>query len=536
MTDKVCISKVDETYIHIDAPRAILLELSDRFTFDVPNAAFIPSVKNKMWDGKIRLLNRNTQTLYLGLHSYVKQYCEENDVECHYLDPLDVESPFSIDEFKSMVAALKLSVTVDGVREQIEPHDFQQQAVIHAIQSGRSLLLSPTSSGKSLMIYLLLRYYLARTKGKILVIVPNTGLVKQLFDDISDYSELIPWNAEDNCHLLYDGGEKHTGKRIIISTWQALAVKQSIPPSLKGKMSTAQQKTWRKSAPYVLDQKYFDEVSAVIGDEAHMYAADECSAIMAKLRSAKYRFGTTGTLRDSKTNQMVLEGLFGSVYQTITTKELMDRKDVAQLTIKCLQLQYSDLERKEMRKKTYAEEMEFLQAHPGRNTFIRNLALSLPGNTLILFEKIDKHGKILHELIAAKIEPGRKLFYADGKTKTDDRNVIRKVADAQTNAIIAASYGTFSTGISMRNINNIIFSSPTKSKVRVLQSIGRGLRLSKRKSEVTLYDLADDLSVWNRNGSDVWDNYSLQHFTERVHYYNHEQFDYKKYKIQLQAA
>jgi superfamily II DNA or RNA helicase len=846
----------------------------------VPNAHFIPAVRDKRWDGKIRLLNVSTGKLYLGLHTYVKTYCEENGYECVYEDALDVEHPFSVEEFKRMASALKLSAMNDGIREPIEPHDFQQQAVIHAIQSGRSLLLSPTAchpkgtkvlmfdgsekcvedvqvgdllmgpdstartvlslhtgfdemyqvlpkdgsasfgvnkhhilslkrtndgtskagaicnlsvnqylkrsktfrhthklyrsqcitfspcdniefpiepyflgillgggsltgsgvgvttidqpiidevyrqatifgltvrpapktetkaisyyfrgrhhttldnwllmhlrtlglypiacesrfipkpyrlasveqrlqllaglmdtdgslsngtaydftsksetlttdvafvarslgfyvcptitkvvagtpyyrifisgdveripvrlsykkkltstrkdplvtgfdllsigmgeyfgfsldgdrlyllddftvthnSGKSLMIYLLLRYYLARTKGKLLVIVPNTALVKQLFDDFVDYSAQIQWDADEHCHLLYDGGDKQTDKRIVISTWQALAVKESIPTSLKAKLTKKQAQTWRKTAPYVLGQEYFDQFSAVFGDEAHQYAADECTNIMSKLSAAKYRFGTTGTLRDSKTNQMVLEGLFGQVYQTVTTKELMDRKKVAQLTIKCLQLQYTDEERKKMRKKPYPEEMEFLQSHRGRNMFIRNLALSLEGNTLVLFEKVEKHGKILHQLIEERVKPGRKLFYAHGKTKTDDRNEIRKVAEGETDAIIVASYGTFSTGINIRNIDNIIFASPTKSKVRVLQSVGRGLRLSRRKSKVTLYDIADDMSVWNKNGTDVWDNYSLQHFTERVEFYNNEQFDYKMYKIQIQAA
>ena len=189
-----------------------------------------------------------------------------------------------------------------------------------------------------------------------------------------------------------------------------------------------------------------------------------------------------------------------------------------------------------MRRKTYQEEIDFLLSHTSRNTFIGNLALSLNGNTLVLFERVEKHGKVLHEMLGQKVAADRKLFYVYGDTPTDDRNNIRHITEGESNAILVASYGTFSTGINIRNIDNIIFTSPTKSKIRVLQSIGRGLRRSKRKNRITLYDIADDLSSWNKTHTEVRDNYSLTHFTERVGYYNTEQFSYELYKILLEAA
>ena len=540
---QVIISKFNESYINITAERSVLMELSDRFSFAVPNAQFTPSFKNKQWDGKIRLLNLRTGNLYLGLHTHVAEFCRQNEYECIYEDPIDVENPFSVDEFKRMCVSLKLSRTDDdGQRVPVIPHDFQEQGIIHAIQASRSLLLSPTASGKSLMIYILMRYYLAKTKGKVLIIVPTTNLVQQLYEDFADYSALISWDAEANCHTIYDGGEKLTDKRVVISTWQALAMKERLPEEIRSELTKAQIRMWNKKAPCLLDDEYFAEFDTIFGDECHLFAAEdtqgggELMGIMSKLCNAKYRIGTTGSLKDSKVHHLILEGVFGEVYQTTTTKTMMDQKKAAQLFIKCLQLQYPEEERKWMRRKTYQEEMDFLISHTSRNNFVSNLALSLRGNTLVLFERVEKHGKILNRMIEEKVESGRKVFFVHGATPTDERNMVRKITEGETDAIIVASYGTFSTGVNIRNIDNLIFASPTKSKIRVLQSIGRGLRLSSRKTRVTLFDIADDLSCWNKAGTEVRDNYSLQHFTERVNFYNSEQFDYKMYKIQLEAS
>ena len=524
------------------------MELWDHFSYPHPNAAFIPAFKDKRWDGKIRLLDLRSGKLPFGLHTLVKEYCERKDYQVIYDDPIDVENPFSVEEFRRMVDSLKLSATDDVERFDITPHDFQERGIIHAIQAKRCLLLSATSSGKSLMMYILMRYYLAKTKGKLLIIVPTTALVRQLYDDFIDYAHNVDFNVEATCHQIYDGGEKHTDKRVTISTWQALAVKERLPKEildeLKAEKTPAQVKAivkkWNKQAPYILEEEYFHQFKVVFGDECHKFSSEDPSGggeleeIMSKLVNARFRIGTTGTLKDAKVHHMVLEGIFGKVYKVISAREMIDQKKAAELHIKCLQFQYSDEERRMMKKKSYPEEMDFLMSHQHRNRFIRDHTLSLKGNTLVLFEKIDKHGKILHEMIQAKIASGRKLFFVYGKTPTEDRNQIRKITEGETNAIIVASYGTFSEGISIRNINNIIFASPTKAKVRVLQSIGRGLRLSRRKTEVTLYDMSDDLSMWNKSGTMVHDNYSLQHFTERINFYNSEHFDYKLYKCWLE--
>jgi superfamily II DNA or RNA helicase len=514
------------------------MELSDQFSFTVPNAHHIESVKNHWWDGKIRLFDMRSGALYYGLHTHVKQYCDKNGYDCIYETPIDAESPFSVDEFNQMVKALHLSATQDGVRVDISPYDYQEHGIIHAIQANRCLLLSPTASGKSLCIYILLRYYLAKTTGKILIIVPTCNLVQQLYEDFQDYATKIKWNTEEFCHLIFEGSERLTDKRVTITTWQALAVKERLPKEQRQRMTKAQIKKWNKTAPYILNEDFFAEFDVVFGDEVHKFSSDkfdggELMEIMNKMSYAKYRIGTTGTLKDEKIHHLILEGLFGEVYQTITTREMIDTGRAAELFIKCLILQYSDEDRKSMRKKTYQEEMEFIQAHEGRSRFIRNLALSLKENTLVLFAKKEKHGKILFDMIQQSAEGDRKIFYVDGDVETDERNQIRKITENETNAIIVASYQTFSIGMNLRNLHHVIFASPFKSEIQLGQSIGRGLRLSKDKDRMTLYDVVDDLSILNKAKTMTEDNYSLKHFAERLVIYNTEQFDYRQYRIRL---
>lgn len=296
------------------------------------------------------------------------------------------------------------------------------------------------------------------------------------------------------------GQEKNTDARIVVSTWQSL---------------------------YKMRKDYFVQYDVVIGDECHLFKAKSLTSIMTKLIDCKYRFGFTGTLDGTQTHKLVLEGLFGRVKQFVKTKELIEQEHLANFKIKALVLKYTDEECKLVSKMKYQDEMDWIVQHPKRNKFIRDLTLSLNGNTLLLFQYVDKHGKILYNIVNEKIEKGRKLFFVYGGTDAETREQIRAITEKEENAIIIASYGTFSTGINIRNLHNIIFASPTKSRIRNLQSIGRGLRKSKSKNTATLFDIADDL----RNKKKV--NYTLTHFGERVKIYNEEEFVYKIHNIRI---
>ena len=283
--------------------------------------------------------------------------------------------------------------------------------------------------------------------------------------------------------------------------------------------------TWQ--SVYLQPKSWFKQFDVIFGDEAHQFKAKSLSTVMEKLEHVRYRIGTTGTIDNKKVHKLVLEGMFGPVHKVTTTKELMDSNRLATLNISCIILKYDEVTRQSRNKNLYQDEMDFIVLHDKRNNFITNLSLKMNGNTLVLFQYVEKHGKVLYELIKQKAEEGRKVFFVYGGVDTEDREAIRHITEKESNAIIIASYGTFSTGINIPSLENVIFASPTKSKIRNLQSIGRGLRLKDGKTECNLYDIADDLH-WKS-----WKNHTIKHFAERVKTYAEEKFTYRFVEVFL---
>ena len=488
------VTKYNEAYLKIDTDPGTGQEICDFFSFDVPGARFMPAYKARAWDGKARLYNMYRKELYVGLLPYLQEFADtleyKLDVEID-----DVGDPVSTQYVENFAKKLKLQ----GGEKDIEIRDYQVEAVKHSINKGRALLLSPTASGKSLIIYNLVRYH-QHLGRKQLLIVPTTSLVEQMYGDFGDYATADAWQVSENCHRIYGGKEKSNEFDVTISTWQSI---------------------------YKFPKSWFEQFDVVYGDEAHNFKAKSLTSILDKCVNTPYRIGTTGTLDGTKTHKLVLEGVFGKVKHVITTKKLIDTNQVADLDITALLLNYSDEEKKLIAKKSYQEEMDFIVSHPKRNTFIRNLCLSQEGNTLVLFQYVEKHGKILYDLINEKADDKRPIFFVFGGTDTDQREKIRALTEKSSNAIIVASYGTFSTGINIRNLHSIVFASPSKSRIRNLQSIGRGLRKGDNKVSCNLYDIGDDLSWKSKK------NHTLGHMVERVKIYNEEQFKYRVVKVSL---
>jgi len=487
----ILITKKDEVFAKVECERHVARELSEYFTFFVPGYQFVPAYRNRIWDGKIRLFNLQTNQLYLGLVPYLTEFCDER--EYAYSHDL-IEDEYSVYHAHKFFDTLNLHSQGKpiGVRE------HQEHAFIEAIQKRRTLLLSPTASGKSLIIYLICRQLLDYQNLKGLIIVPTTSLVEQLYGDFGDYASESGFKNYMHVHRIYQGKEKDTDKAITISTWQSL---------------------------YKMPPEYFHQFDYVIGDEAHLFKAQSLTSILTSCINAKYRIGLTGTLDGTKTHKLVLEGLFGTTKRVVTTKELINKKQLSSFNIKCLVLKHSEEICQQMKDKSYPDELKYLIESENRNRFIRNLAVSLTKNTLVLFQ-MKKHGKLLYEMIKEKAV-GRKVFFVDGDVETEVREEIRRIMELEDDAIFVASFGTTSTGTNIRNLHNIIFTSPSKSRVRNLQSIGRGLRQSDGKDIATLYDIADDLRIKKHT------NFTLQHFVERVKIYNEEQFSFKIYNIGL---
>lgn len=496
----IIVKKNGEAYVNVFADQGITNEISEYFTFYVPGYKWMPAYRNKMWDGKIRLYDTRQMQMYSGLlkHLYEfaamdgRNYSIELDKNIVAYEEIDSEY------FQNFIKGLTLSIRGN----QIEPRDYQTSAVQYVLSHRRALLVSPTASGKSLIIYCLLRWYLEHYDRKALIIVPTTSLVEQMVSDFADYAGLdAEFNPDVDCHKIYSGKDKvNFESRVVVTTWQSV---------------------------YKLPKSWFAQFGCVFGDEAHTFKAKSLISILTKLDQAEFRIGTTGTLDGTQTHQLVLEGLFGPVKKVITTKELIDSDTLAQLDIKVLLLKYQDEECKKVSSYKYQEEIDFIVSHFKRNKFIRNLALDQKGNTLVLFQLVEKHGKPLYDLIKEKIDPARKLFYVSGETDTDKRESIRQITEDQSDAIIVASLGTFSTGVNIRNLHNIIFASPSKSQIKVLQSIGRGLRKSESGTPTILYDLTDDLHWKSKK------NYTLNHGAERIKIYSKEKFNYNIYEVEL---
>ena len=481
------ISKIDETYIHLEVEDGLERELTDYFTFEVPGAKFMPHYRKKLWDGKIRLFSPHNGRIYVGLLPYIKEFCSRNSIE--YIIEKGVENERNV--IRESVRDFATSLRPKNGKKFIQFRDYQIDAIWHAIRTNRCLLLSPTASGKSLIIYTLVRYYHLMNL-KTLILVPTTSLVEQMYSDFIDYG----WKDE-YIHRVYAGHDKGSRKPVVISTWQSL---------------------------YKLHRPYFAQYGCIIGDEAHLFKAKSLTDIMTRSGDCKYRFGLTGTLDGTQTHRLVLEGLFGKVTQVTTTKELIDNKTLAKLEIDCIVLKHTDEECKRIRKYTYAEELNYIVSHTKRNKFIENLCKTIKGNTLVLFQLVDKHGVLLYNEIK-KLD--KKVFFVYGGTTTETREKIRKIVEKEKDSLIVASYGTFSTGINIRNINNIVFASPSKSRVRVLQSLGRGLRQTKDKTMVRLFDVSDNISYKSRQ------NFTYRHFTERLNIYKEENFNYKVNRVKL---
>jgi superfamily II DNA or RNA helicase len=326
---------------------------------------------------------------------------------------------------------------------------------------------------------------------KILLVVPTTSLVEQMYKDFQEYG----WDSDSFCYKIYGGRERNNTHPVTITTWQSI---------------------------YKLDKSFFENYGVIIGDEAHLFKSKSLITIMSHLHHAKHRFGFTGTLDGTQTHKWVLEGLFGPSYKITKTSELMEKGHLSKLDIKCIVLKH-----KPQKFETYEDEIQFIINHDKRNNFIKNLALDLKGNTLVLFSRVETHGQPLYELINSNAEINRKIFFVHGGVDAEEREQVRAITENESNAIIIASFGVFSTGVNIKNLHNVIFASPSKSRIRNLQSIGRVLRKGNNKTKAMLYDIADDSTYNSRK------NYTLNHFIERIKIYNEENFNYEIITINL---
>ena len=480
----VVISKKNELDVHLDCEQHVLYELQEAFSFDVEGASFAPAFRKKYWDGKIRLCSVTKQTMPAGLTYRL----------CKWLDKHNYSWDFKNSEYYGVPYQIDKKVFYEGVElfmeriSSVKPRDYQVETVFHALKEFRKTIVSPTGSGKSLMIYGIVRYLKSIGK-RSLIVVPTKSLVEQMAKDFIDYG----WDPE-NVHKIYQGHSLDTKAPVTISTWQSI---------------------------YGLQKGWYRQFDGVIGDECHNFKAKVLQGIMKKCPDAKWRYGFTGTLDGKNVNKLILEGHFGPVYQTTTSSDLMDKGFLAQLKVDIVTLKHPP-----QVFATYNDEIEHIGEVEERNQFITDLATGLTGNVLVLFTRVEGHGIPLADRI--KENTGKPVHLIHGGVDVMKREDVRRIAEESNDNIILGSYGTMSTGVNIKNLHHVVFASPSKSRIRVLQSIGRGLRKAKGKESVLLYDIADDFrSQGARN------NFTLNHLAERIRYYVNENFEYRVTEINL---
>lgn len=470
--------------VHCDS--GIAFEIYERFSFYVEGYKFMQSYKSGRWDGRIKLFDLRTRSFPVGLIPMLREFLEENgyivEIEGNFLEPSKIYDDVMMDVWN---------------KAKYKPRKHQFMSVMNSLRSRNRLILSPTGSGKSLIIYALVRYLMETQEGDILITVPSTQLVEQLYSDFEEY-QTDGWEVELDVHRLYGGKEKEVRKRVLISTWQSI---------------------------YKNPRSWFERFNVYICDEAHLADGKSISGIIENLNMCEYRIGLTGTLDGSSMHELEMMSRFGDIYRATTSKELMESGDLANLSITCLHVLHNTAPKK----RTYQDEIDFLVASDARNEMLCDIAMSQEGNVLMLFNFIEKHGAALLEKLKVKCEKhGKELYYIDGSTDVVIRERIRAALEKKTNCVLLSTYGVMSTGINIKNLDVLMLCHPFKSQIRNLQSIGRVLRVSDSKSKAKLIDFGDDFQYNSGRQNKV-----LEHFLHRIQIYESEGFEYKVKRFEL---
>ena len=497
----VFISKGNSTFIQVNSNEpSIIADISDHFSFEIPNKLFNPAVKYGNWDGVIHLFNTSRNTLYLGLAKELINFLKTKGYSYKIDDDLVSSDNYSSADILKLIQK-NMVLSTDGVK--ISPYDYQLDAVTYMINNNRSIVLAATSAGKSLILYLTIRLYQLQEemKGKkIIIIVPSSGLVEQMYNDFCDYSELDPnWDVSEQCQKISGKYKKDLISNVIITTWQ--------------------------SAKNIPTETINFEAGAVFVDECHGCRGEVLKTILEGLTDVSVRHGLTGTLDNIVSNEFLIQGLLGPAKRIVKAIDLMKNGAASKIDIHVLMLEYPDEIKKELQllkdeceqgTEKYRLEMDFLSICDERNKVIKNITEAYDGNSLILYNNL-LHGESIANCL-------NNVLTINGEVKIDEREDIRQQIESENGVNLVASYGTCSTGISIKKLHNLILASPSKSIVRVLQSVGRMMRKHSSKERGYVIDIVDVLG----------DNcYCVKHALERIKYYRNEQFNIRYINIKL---
>ncbi len=497
--DKIEIEKINESFSKVYSydDTDVLSDLQNYFTVEIEGAKFNPKFRQMGWDGRKAFFNYRKGIICNGLIPLTEKWCRNNNVEL-------VKSNFpEYDELSWEEFLNRNKEILEG--SSFVPRDYQEKAAYEALNKRHGILECCTSSGKSLIIYLIIRHLLKRGLKNILLCVPNVSLVNQMFSDFQDYG----WkDAEDYCEKLFAGENPTFDKPVLISTWQSLQTKETT---------------------------FFEKFTGVIYDECHSSKAAVVNKILKACENSSWRIGTTGTLPTSQVDTLSIACVLGSVLYRITSKELIDRGFLTRMIVAGIFVKYPFEFTKRIRGADYTNEVKEFEECDARQRAIDAIIkhTKQEHNLLVLVNHIEHLEKVAN-YIKEKF-PDRIVEIIDGKIGAKKREEIRKGAEDKEGLVIVATYGTCSTGINIKKLHGIVLYSNSKSKIRVLQSLGRGLRKHETKDKVILYDVVDDCRYTKRTGT-IFQNRVFEHWLERKKFYEQEGYPITTLDIDISSV
>jgi superfamily II DNA or RNA helicase len=486
MSDLI-IEKVNSSCVHLVCEDGLSHRFYNVFSAYAPGYRFNPRFKLHVWDGKVRCYNPITQILPIGLLNNLLIWCDQHKIE-YSLQGFDKPLRDNID--KAELEKQMNSYITAG----FQARDYQVNAVHAALTNRRGVLLSCTGSGKSLMIYTFLRYLLDnKDVHRAILIVPSVSLVEQMFSDFRDYG----WDdLEDHVEMLYSGKKPTFKKEILISTWQSLEKE---------------------------DPEFFEVYDACVVDECHQAKCNVVTRLLKLMHNAEYKIGTSGTLPTEISEQLQINSVIGNVLFELKSCELIARGYLTKLNIAAIFLKYPLSFIEENKERTYPEEVKMVEEYPNRNKVLNFIIdHTSPMNNMLILVNHRNHLKDVEDYLH-KNYPEKKVSIITGDVKAKVREEIRVGIEDEDGTILLATYQTMSTGVNIPKLHAIMLFSNSKSRIKVLQSIGRGLRKHNSKNKVIIYDIVDDLSYKKRTGR-IAKNYCMQHFDERSSYYIEQEF------------
>lgn len=486
MANAITAEYIDRLTVKLDGDRDVLYSIQQALSYFAKDYAHMPLYKRGIWDGKVYLFKVSNCLCPSGLLGTLKELQTRLDFELVVTPgPYSEVIPFDVDFFLERITPLS----------QFEIMTHQLGSVEEVLTNNRRLVLSPTSSGKSLIQYLCARYVIEKHRQRVLIIVPNKSLVVQMREDFTEYAT-DDWGGEKDIHAIYAEQEIWTSHDVVVSTYQTAV----------------------KLAP-----EWYAQFGAIFIDEAHGATSKSVTTIIDSTKHMLFHAGFTGTLNGTYMHEMEMKARFGDVTKLVTTRELMDMGIVSKLIIHALHLNHNDEAMKLAAKWKYPDEVDYLITNDSRNVFLANLATTMSDkNVMVLFHRTE-HGQALKKLIEERIEgTGKTLLYVDGNVSIEARKPMRAFMESSDGCILLASYGTSSVGLSIKNIHFMVLGHPFKDRIRVLQTIGRILRLAPGKLLATVVDVGDYLA-----GKRKSKNHTYEHFLARLELYQNEGFDYE---------